>query len=232
MADGAAEACVCILFYGDEDRHFKLAQRVLNEPMRKLAERNVHFRFGCNAVGTATSDFLVQQIAEHFHNAVLFYSKENIMKYPMMRLMFHSPPIKAPVTIWFDHDSYLESHADDGVDWLDRVLKQFYCCDMQGSVYKAQLSEEQAAWAEEQPWFDARPARPYLSYALGGWWAIKTEILQKWNWPPADLQQKNGDRLLGTLFEQQALKLCHFRGGVCVNANDAGVEASVPRTIT
>ena len=59
MADGAADACICILFYGAEEKHFRLAQRVLNEPMRCLAKRNIAFRFGCNAVGDATLKFLL-----------------------------------------------------------------------------------------------------------------------------------------------------------------------------
>ena len=230
MADGAADACICILFYGAEEKHFRLAQRVLNEPMRCLAKRNIAFRFGCNAVGDATLKFLLQQIADHFHGATLFHSPENIMKYPMMRQMFHSPAINAPLTIWFDHDSYL---ADDvnAVDWFNRVAMHFNHCDMVGSVYKAELPEEQERWVSTQNWFKCDAARAYVSYSLGGWWTIKTDLIRQWNWPSTDFKQKNGDIVLGSLFQHQNLKLCHFRDGVCINANDAGVEGTAPRTI-
>lgn len=231
MAEGAADACICILFYGAEDKHFRLAQRVLNESMRRLAKRNIAFRFGCNAVGTDTTKFLLQQIADHFHGATLFHSQDNIMKYPMMRQIFHAPPIRAPLTIWFDHDSYLSDNLDVD-DWLDRVAMHFTHCDMIGSVYKSRLADEQKSWVAKQSWFNAEKDRPYVSYALGGWWTIKTELLSEWNWPPVDFKQKNGDLILGSLFEHQNLKLCHFRDGVCINANDVGVEGTAPRTIT
>lgn len=231
MADGAADACICILFYGADEKHFKLAQRVLNGPMQRLAKRNIEFRFGCNAVGEATTRFLLQQIADHFHSATLFHSKENIMKYPMMRQMFHSPPIKSPLTIWLDHDSYLVDDLDAD-NWFERVVQHFNYCDMQGSVYKTLLSDEQKDWVSKQPWAEQAESKPYVGYALGGWWVIRTGILQKWNWPAEDLQQKNGDVFLGALFTHQQFKLCHFRDGVVVNANDAGVEGAALRLTT
>lgn len=230
MADGAADVCVCVLFYGAEEQHFKLAQRVLNEPMRCLAKRNIEFRFGCNAVGAATTTFLVQQIAEHFHDAVLFHSAENIMKYPMMRRMFHSPPIRAPITFWLDHDSYLSPTVDVD-DWLSRVTKQVDGCNMVGSIQKARLSGEQMQWAEKQPWFKKELVNPYVMYPTGGWWAIKTELLRQFDWPPPDFQQKGGDVMFGALFKHQGLPFCHFREDVCVRANDAGVESAAAVTI-
>lgn len=230
MAEGAAEACVCILFYGADDKYFKLAQRILNEPMRQLAERNIEFRFGCNSVGSATREFLQQQIAECFHGALVFDSVENIMKYPIMRRMFYSPPITAPVTLWFDHDSYLTPEID-AHNWFDRVMRHFNTCAMVGSVYTAQLFPEQADWVLKQPWCSKEHARSYMSYASGGWWGAKTELLQRHNWPPSDFKQKHGDRVLGALCKHQGLSVCHFRDGVCVNVNESGVEVVAARTI-
>lgn len=230
MAEGAAEACVCILFYGAEDAHFKLAQRILNEPMRRLAERNIEFRFGCNAVGDATREFIGQQIDEHFQNTLVIDLTENIMKYPIMRRMFYNAPIAAPITLWFDHDSYLAPDGDVHV-WFDRVTRHFNSCDMLGSVYTAQLSAEQENWVAKQPWFNKENARPYMQYVSGGWWAIKTALLRQYDWPPTDFKQKHGDRVLGALCKHQGLSVCHFRDGVCVNVNESGVEAVAPRTI-
>jgi hypothetical protein len=230
MADGAANVCICVLFYGAEDKHFKLAQRVLNEPMRCLAKRNIEFRFGCNAVGRDTTTFLLQQIADHFHNATLFNSTQNIMKYPMMRRMLYAPPIRAPITMWFDHDSYLNP-ADDVNDWLDRVIKNVDGCNLLGSMQTGILSAEYLAQQTDQPWFNPNCDKTYLSYVVGGWWTIKTELLQRFDWPSEDLQQKNGEIVLSAMFKHQNLSLCHFREGVRVNVNDAGVESATPRTI-
>ena len=233
MAEGAADVCICVLFYGAEDRHFKLAQRVLNEHMRCLAKQNVEFRFGCNAVGADTTTFLHEQIAAHFPSARLFYSVENIMKYPIMRQMFHNPPITAPITVWFDHDSYLDL-ASSAEDWLNDIPRYLSCCDMLGSIQRGKLSDAQRTWIAEQPWFNStcNKTLTYMTYAVGGWWAIKTDLLTRFNWPANDLKQKNGDIILGALLKHQELSLCHFRGGVRINVNDSDVEAAAPRTMT
>lgn len=231
MAEGAAPVCVCVLFYGAEDKHFKLAQRVLNEPMRELAKQNVEFRFGCNAVGPSTTRFLVQQIADYFHTATVFHSTENLMKYPMMRRMFYTPPIRAPITMWFDHDSYLAPH-DDAHNWLKRTMKHVSGCNLVGSVERAKLLDDQLQWIEQQPWFNPACDKTYLPYVIGGWWAIKTELLRVFDFPPIDFKQKHGDRILGAAFKHQDISFCHFREGVKINVNDSGVETAEPRTMT
>lgn len=229
MADGAA-VCICILFYGAGEKYLKLAQRVLNAPMRSLVGQDVEFRFGCNAVGASTADYLQSQIDKHFHRAIVFEQPVNLFKYPMMRRMVHSLPITAPVTMWFDHDSYLYEDTD-APTWLRRVLKQLSGCDMLGSIHKGVLSPQQADWAIRQPWQTGEMTTRYVTYASGSWWAVKTPVLQKYNWPPSNLGQKGGDILFGDLFKQQQLSLCHFRDGVRINVNDAGVEAAQPRTM-
>lgn len=229
MADGAA-VCVCILFYGAGEKYLKLAQRVLNAPMRDLADQNVEFRFGCNAVGDSTTAFLRDQIDKYFHWPIIFEQPVNLFKYPMMRRMLHDVTITAPVTMWFDHDSYLDPDVDAAI-WLARVLRQLRGCDMVGSVHKSMLSESQTDWVNEQPWKSGDMTTRYATYASGSWWAVNTPVLQKYNWPPSDLEQKGGDVLFGELFKQQRLSLCHFRDGVKINVNDAGVEGALPRTI-
>ena len=229
MADGAA-VCVCILFYGAGEKYLKLAQRVLNGPMRDLATQNVEFRFGCNAVGESTDAFLRDQIDKHFHRAIVFEQPVNLFKYPMMRRMVHSLPVTAPTTMWFDHDSYLDRDIDSPL-WLTRILRQLNGCDMIGSVHKGLLSEKQVDWITKQSWKTSDAPPRLATYASGSWWAANTSVLQKYDWPPADLGQKGGDMLFGELFKQQHLSLCHFRDGVRINVNDAGVEGACPRTI-
>ena len=229
MADGAA-VCICVLFYGAGAKYLKLAQRVLNAPMRALADQNVEFRFGCNAVGAGTEEYLREQTAKHFRRAIIFEQPANLFKYPMMWRMVHSLPVTAPVTMWFDHDSYLDPDVD-AETWLARVLRQLGGCDMVGSIHKGALSEQQKNWAEKQSWHAGAQTTRYVTYASGSWWAVNTPVLQAYNWPPQYFGQKGGDILFGELFKQQKLSLCHFRDGVHINVNDAGVEGAVPRTI-
>lgn len=229
MADGAA-ACICILFYGSSDKYLQLAQRVLNKPMQLLAERNIEFRFGCNAVGNDTRNFLQQQIADHFRSARVIEQISNLFKYPMMRRMFNCAPISAPITMWFDHDSYIDPETD--VDsWLERVTRQLSACDLIGSVHLSRLAAEHESWLAKQPWKIKENASHYVQHVSGSWWAINTPVLQKYDWPPPNLQQKGGDILLGELFRQQGLRLCHFRDGLRINVNDAGVESPEARTM-
>jgi hypothetical protein len=207
-----------------------LAQRVLNAPMRDLAAQNVEFRFGCNAVGTSTRKYLHEQASAYFPAALVFEEAANVFKYPLMRRMFHEKTITAPTTIWFDHDSYL----DDDIDvetWLHRVTRQLSSCKMIGSIHKGKLTELQLAWAGRQPWVTGDIAAHYIPHVTGSWWAIDTGVLYRYDWPPPNLQQKGGELLLAELFRQQNLSLCHFRDGVRINVNDAGVEASQPRTV-
>lgn len=229
MADGAA-ACVCVLFYGAGEKYLSLAKRVLNAPMRQLANLDVEFRFGCNAVGESTREYLHEQASVYFPRAVFFKESQNVFKYPLMRRMFNEQLINAPVTIWFDHDSYIAEDVDAAA-WLQRIIRQLGSCKMIGSIHKGKLTDSQLAWVNQQAWTTTDAEPHYLSYATGSWWALNTDVLYRYNWPPPNLQQKGGDLLLGELFKQQNLSLCHFRDGLRINVNDAGVEAPQARTV-
>jgi hypothetical protein len=224
MAEGPADTCVCVLFYGADDYCFQLAQRVLNEPLRQLARLNVEFRFGMNAVGDATRQFVEAAAAEHFNGAELFCSAQNIYKYPIMRRMFYEKPLRAPVTMWFDDNSYLNP-AVDVQQWYERITKQLSNCSVIGSVYTQGLVGGQADWIRAQPWFNSRPPGPYVKYPVGGWWAAQTAVLQQFDWPVPEIKHYGGDVMLGELCKQQDLLLCHFRDDVLIQTNSSGVES-------
>jgi hypothetical protein len=228
MADGAATACVCVLFYGSDDACFTLAQRVLNAPMRQLAGQNVEFRFGCNAVSDKTLSFLQAQIAECFHGAQLFYSRKNMQKYPMMRQMFYHPPIKAPITIWFDDDSCF-APDNDVAAWFPRLQQQLVNYAAAGSIYRSRLSGNQAGWIKAQPWYAGKEPTPYVTYVSGSWWAAQTAVLRQYDWPPPVATHRGVDVMFGELCRQQNLVLSHFRDGVWINANADGIEAAGSR---
>lgn len=225
----APDICICVLFYGDSEKYTARAQRVLNAPLRQLAAAGVEFRFGCNAVGPDTRDFLSEQRARYFSRSRLIDSDENLFKYPMMRRMFYESPIAAPLLMWFDHDSLL-SESLDVMPWLARVRRQMTHSDMVGSIYRARVTDAQDKWIRSQAWFTGKEINPYVSYAHGGWWVVRTNILHEFNWPAIDLAQNDGDVVFGELMRQQNLLLSHFRDGVMINVNDSGVEAAAPRT--
>ena len=103
---------------------------------------------------------------------------------------------------------------------------------MLGSVYRGSLSAEQQKVARQQSWYVSDSPHRSINYALGGWWALRTNVLKKFNWPPHMLSQKNGDIILGELLAQQQLSLAHFRDGLKINVNADGVEGATSRTIT
>lgn len=225
------EFCVCILTYGDDDQCFKLAQRVLNEPMCELAGHLVEFRIGMNAVGQRTYDFVMgiaeSQLSKSFP-AVIVRSAENSFKYPVMRKLFNVQPLTAPITIWFDDDSCIVP-GTDVVKWLQRIKQQLSRSAMIGSVYKQRLVENQMRWIEKQPWYKGKPPQNYVNFITGGWWAIQTDVIKQFDWPIKELKHRGGDVMLGELCRQNDLLIGHFRDGLWINANDQGVESKSPR---
>lgn len=229
MADGAA-ACVCVLFYGADDYCYRLARRVLNDEMCQFAQAHpdIDFRFGLNASSDAIRYFVRRRSLQYFPDAVIVDCQENIYKYPMMRRLFQARKISADIVMWFDDDSCIEPGTDVKT-WFARLRRQISGCDVIGSRYTARFPKEHANWIAAQIWYAQKPFSSYVAYATGGWWVAKTDILQQFDWPPPDLQQKQGDVLFGELCRQQSLSLQHFRDNVWINANEEGVESSVTR---
>lgn len=228
MAEGPAAACVCVLFYGADDYCYKLAQRVLNKPMRELARHNIDFRFGCNAVGAETRTFVNAQIAEHFPNAVLIDSPENAHKYPLMRRLFKAAPMVAPITIWFDDDSCLAPDNEPN-QWLPRLQKQLESHAMVGSIYRGRFVGAQAEWIKAQSWYAGKEPQSYIQFASGSWWAMQTEVINRFDLPRPEFKHRGVDMMFGELCRQHDLPICHFRDGVWINANDTGIEAAASK---
>jgi len=228
MADGSADLCVCVLFYGQDEHCYKLAQRILNAPMRELAKRNVEFRFGFNAVGAETRAYVKTAVEQCFHGAMWVEPEENIFKYPIMRRMLHERPLRAPVTMWFDDDSCLAPTCDIP-RWLPRVYKLLDTYAMVGSLYRQRLLGNQADWIKNQWWYNNKPLTQYVKFITGGWWAMQSSALLRFDWPLPDLKHRGGDVMLGALCAQHNLALAHFRDSVWINANDQGVESKAPR---
>lgn len=225
------EFCVCILTYGNDDHCFKLAQRVFNAAMLRLGQHPVEFRIGLNAVGEKTATFIREEVrpalSTHFE-PVIIEEPTNVFKYPMMRQLFHARPMRAPITMWFDDDSCIVPDTDVG-EWLARIQQQLANFKMIGSVYKQRLTPSQQQWITDQWWYNNKPPQQYVNFATGGWWAIQTETLLRFDWPLRELRHRGGDVMLGELCRQHDLAIGHFRDKVWINANDQGVESKSPR---
>jgi hypothetical protein len=225
------EFCVCVLTYGDDAQCFKLAQRVFNESMLQLAQHSVEFRIGMNAVGADTerliTDLAHNDLAARFA-PVIVKSSGNALKYPVMRQLFYAQPMRAPITIWFDDDSCLVP-GTDVTAWLARIKRQLQSFAMLGSVYKQRLVDNQVAWIKTQWWYNNKEPQSYVNFITGGWWAIQTSVLLRFDWPLKELRHRGGDVMLGELCRQHDLPIGHFRDGLWINANEHGVESKSPR---
>ncbi|NDE17621.1 hypothetical protein EBZ80_22115 [bacterium] len=156
---------------------------------------------------------------------MLFESAENAQKYPMMRRLFYAQPTTAPLTMWFDDDSCIAAETDVTA-WLPRIQQQLSFHDFVGSIYRTRLEGNQAAWIKAQPWYAGKEPQAYVKFPAGSWWAGRTDVLRRFDWPPETLTHRGVDVMLGELCRQQDLLLGHFRDGVWINANADGVEAA------
>ncbi len=219
---------VCVLLYGSDDYCLRLAERVLNAPLRQLGAVTRDFRFGLNAVGDGTRQLVATVVREHFPEALVVDCPENIHKYPMMRRLFYDKPLQTGLTMWFDDDSCITAQTDVNA-WFTRVQHQMRAYTMLGSVHKERLVGNQATWIKAQPWYNDKEPNAYTQFAAGGWWVIKSQTLTDFNWPPSELKHRGGDVMLGELLRQHGLPLGHFRDDVWINANAVGVESQSTR---
>jgi len=222
------ELSVCVLLYGSDDYCFRLAQRVVNSALQRLGTVTPDFRFGLNAVGDATRDYVQNVVYRHFPNALVVDCPENIHKYPMMRRLLYGRPLESALTMWFDDDSCIID-TTDVTAWLARVRQQMHAYAMLGSVYKERFVGNQVDWIKNQPWYNDKEPGAYTQFAAGGWWVIRTSVLLQFDWPPPELKHRGGDIMLGELLRQHNLQLGHFRDGVWINANEEGVESQSTR---
>jgi hypothetical protein len=212
---------VCALLYGN---YPDLARRCLEPVFELCGSGRVDLRIGMNEVSEETRDYVADSAPS---DAEVISADPQILKYPMMCRLFYDKPVSTDYVMWFDDDSYVK--ADNFADWLDSVEEAMASCDMLGSVYTIAYTPSQKQWCAKQPWYAGKsiPDRP--QFATGGWWCIKTQVLNTFGWPIQELQHCGGDVALGVLLHQHGLRLRHFREGVAINANSEGKESAAER---
>ena len=217
---------IILLFYGD---YPQLAQRCIDGLLAHTEESALRglVKIGLNEVCEETRRYVYRAAAKYDWHVLDSHS--NIKKYPMMReLFYHSgePIDHKNILIWFDDDSYPSNNR-----WLSNAYSLLAQADMVGISARARMAGNQHLWVEHQPWYNGKSLAPNqeIHFIVGGWWAIKSKILSRFQWPPLDLCHCGGDVMLGELLRQHNYSLAESVGDICVNADDAGRSGEAPR---
>jgi hypothetical protein len=213
-----ARFTICVLHYGD---YPDLARRVM-EPLRRDWMPHLDLRVGTNAIGAATRSYL-EEYQQRWTGEWLWIDRvNNDFKYPVMRALFASRDLR-PYCMWFDDDSCILPTAP--ASWFAQVAAQLASAAMVGSIWTKRVRPEQRKFYEQQPWYRGKPVLSRVNFVTGGWWAIRSEILLRFNWPPPDMQHTGGDMALGELCRQNNLFLKKFDSHLAINA-DASLKCS------
>jgi len=211
---------VCCLLYGD---YPQLADRLLGSLARSEWYEWFDLRLGFNNCSESVHA-VIEQIMYDW-NIPIAYSSEGedpYYKYPIMRELFWGPAdIETPYTMWFDDDSWLLPQAPE--NWFLMVEQCLTGYDMAGAPYFwPHLTTRERQFIKDQPWYTGKPIPKAVKFITGGWWAARTEILRKHDWPIPELQHDGGDVMLGELCHQQGYTLGTFAEYVAINADDQG----------
>lgn len=230
---------VCVLCYGD---YPALARRCLGSILRGLdGGAVVDIRVGLNAVVDETRDFVMSSLGEASRSGKLAGSafvyepadRTNVLKYPLMRRMFYDDerPIDASHIMWFDDDSCI---VEEGAAWWPLVRDAARFPVMVGDVWSLFFQGKMKEGFKAQPWYTGKPwlkvrGKDGMQFATGGWWAARTSIIQRHNYPWPELQHNGGDCALGELLHQQGHTLQSFKTGLWINADEKGKQSGAKR---
>ena len=220
---------VCVLCYGP---HHAIAKRCFESIAGKSDPAQFRLRIGLNAVCDETRA-LAHDMAARFPSTLIHDSKTNLHKLPMMRRLFHEPPIETEWTIWFDDDSYVRR-----ADWLTSLavaIEAHPPVAMWGKTCFVNIDEcivdfvRSASWYRGVPFPPAEnPRETRLFFILGGWWAIRTECVRALDWPDPRLIHFHDDFLLCEALRQNGYPYSSFLPGVEIDAAERRAPAGTP----
>ncbi|PWU08855.1 MAG: hypothetical protein C5B50_28665 [Verrucomicrobia bacterium] len=213
---------ICVLAYGP---HVTLAERFLGSLYTHTDPALFWLRAGLNEVVPATRA-LFEEYAAQFGNITLYCEPTNIFKYPLMRRIFYETPLSTLWTIWCDDDTHFTRP-----DWLQRLglkIESSPRAVMWGRPYVLWRRDKAVLdWIKAATWYrglrcvrgvnmDGKRAAEFR-FATGGFWAIRSDVLRKLNWPDPRLLHTTGDFLLGEALRQNRMLIGRFDSGVQIN---------------
>ena len=228
---------VCALLFGN---HVALARRLLESLFRFTDPTAFYLRLGLNAVCRET-DRLVRSYESRFANVTAVRSPQNIFKCPMMRRLFWDEPIQTKWVIWFDDDSYVRR-----ADWLvglGLAIESDRSVELWGSRHLVAPGEETLEFIRRArryrglPFLRRSDGRAVIMFPVGGFWAIRTDLVRALDWPDPRLTHYQTDFTLAEAVRQAGKRTGHYRGGVVINAaprrsppgTPSGIELDYPR---
>lgn len=186
-------------------------------------------RVALNRACTETRDALAAALEVPGRTApvvVFTVDQPGVGKYPIMRRMLYSLPVRSDRVMWFDDDSYVR---DATPAWWERVHALALAHTMLGSRWFMTLRGSQWQAIQDQPWYTGQPKPPQVAFRTGGWWTADPHFLRRWDYPFPELYHRGGDVILGELCRQQHARVLQFNEGVSINAWPGDVESSSPR---
>jgi hypothetical protein len=181
-----------------------------------------------NKLSRQSVDVVQAYQASAFNNAQQYIGRPPFYKYPLMRAMFHERPIETPYTLWFDDDSWIKTSAPD--DWFERLEQHMHTKQLHvaGARYWIHLRGNQHLWIADQPWYTGKPVSPRMKvdFITGGWLALRTHLIYKYDWPSSDIVHNGGDVMLGALCHQQDLTIGNFTEHLAINADQQTAKCS------
>lgn len=139
-----------------------------------------------------------------------------------MREMFRDlrePGCGIDWVVWFDDDSWIEA-----ADWWPAMQAQIRREDVcyVGQPWGAYLLPGQWDFIRAASWFRGKEpplheGKPFVPFAQGAYWWLRTDVLSTIDWPDPRLVHNGGDSLLGEAVRQQGRSLTPCEYGVRVN---------------
>ena len=219
---------VCVLCYGD---HPDLARRSIGSILHHTDQDAFNLRIGLNAGGVRTEEF-VDEVVARFPETLVVRSGQNIFKAPMLGRLIGEPAPATPWTVWFDDDSFVRRS-----DWLPLLRNQIALhpsVDMWGSVHLVRCGQDLQEFVDQSAWYrglpfviDQKTGDPVIRFAVGGYWAIKTEWFHRLKWPDARIRQYGEDYMLGEALRQNGGAVGDFLSGIAINRAVRRIPSSV-----
>jgi len=213
---------ICVICFG---QYPELARRFLANLYRYTSVDWFSLRIGLNATCAETVELTHAAAREH-GNVWVHSEPRNIFKSPLMAKLFSLKPIESDWVIWFDDDSF--PYRPDWLPGLRLKMETQPDVDVWGDPFFIEADAAAVRFIQTASWFRGksfnhlkpsgeRSERPLLSFATGGFWAARTNVLKALQWPDPRLVQNGEDYLFGEALRQNGYRIGRYKSGVRIN---------------